>query len=113
MNTLNSPSPEAESRRAVEEAGSLIDTSKMSSGQRAALELTEAARDSASEDASFAQQMFMGRLDLSGVLPFPEQSAEDHDQGDAFLDRLGKFLREKVDPDEIDRTVEIPQPILD
>ncbi|MEO8425997.1 MAG: acyl-CoA dehydrogenase family protein [Verrucomicrobiota bacterium] len=91
----------------------MIDTSKMSSGQRAALELTEAARDSASEAASFAQQIFMGRVDLSSVFPFPDQSAEDHDQGDAFLHRLGKFLREKVDPDEIDRTGEIPQPILD
>jgi hypothetical protein len=81
MNTLNSPSPEAESRKVVEESGSLIDTSKMSSGQRAALELTEAARDSASEAASFAQQIFMGRVDLSSVFPFPEQSAEDRDQG--------------------------------
>src|SRR5678815_2116790 len=113
MKTLNSPSPEAESRKAVEEPGGLIDTSKMSSGQRAALELTEAARDSASEAASFAQQIFMGQVDLSGVFPFPEQSAEDRDQGDAFLHRLGKFLREKVDPDEIDRTGEIPQPIID
>ena len=113
MKTLNSPSPDAESRRAVEEPGGLIDTSKMSSGQRAALELTEAARDSATEAASFAQQIFMGRADLCGVFPFPEQSAEDRDQGDAFLHRLGKFLREKVDPDEIDRTGEIPQPIID
>ena len=89
-----------------------IDTSKMSAGQRAALELTEAARDAASEQASFAAGLFMGRLDLGRLLPFPEQTAEDRDQGDAFLRRLEAFLQEKVDPDEIDRTGEIPDEVI-
>jgi alkylation response protein AidB-like acyl-CoA dehydrogenase len=96
-----------------EEQSSLIDTSKMSDGQRAALELTEAARDAASERASFAQGLFMGRFDPAVMMPFPEQSAEDRDQGDAFLHRLEKFLEEKVDPDEIDRTGEIPPEVID
>ena len=43
----------------------------------------------------------MGRLDLAKISPFPEQKAEDRDQGDAFLQRLDKFLREKVDPDAV------------
>src|SRR5438046_5056320 len=55
----------------------------------------------------------MGRLDLSRMLPFTEQSAEDRDQGDAFLQQLKKFVQEKVDPDEIDRTGEIPQQVID
>jgi len=96
-----------------EEQASLIDTSKMSDGQRAALELTEAARDAASERASFAQGLFMGRFDPAAMLPFPEQSAEDRDQGDAFLHRLEDFLKAKVDPDEIDRTGEIPSEVID
>ncbi|HKQ39140.1 MAG TPA: acyl-CoA dehydrogenase family protein, partial [Verrucomicrobiae bacterium] len=36
----------------------------------------------------------------------------DRDQGDAFLQRLEKFLREKVDPDAIDRTGEIPDDVI-
>lgn len=96
---------------APEEPAQLIDTSKMSAGQRAALELTEAAREAAT--ASFASRMFMGELDLSEISPFPEQSREDRDQGDAFLQRLESFLREHVDPDEIDRTGEIPQEVMD
>src|SRR6266481_941806 len=96
-----------------DEQQALIDTSKMSAGQRAALELTEAARDAASEKGSFAEGLFMGRLDLERLLPFPEQSAEDRDQGDAFLQQLEKFLLEKVNPDEIDRTGEIPQKVID
>lgn len=95
-----------------DEAGTLIDTSKMNAGQRAALELTEAARDAAAEKSSFAADLFMGRFDARKILPFPEQTAEDRDQGDAFLQRLEKFLREKVDPDAIDRTGEIPDDVI-
>jgi alkylation response protein AidB-like acyl-CoA dehydrogenase len=91
----------------------LIDTSKMSEGQRAALELTEAARDEAAAKPSLASGLFMGRFDLDAVFPFPEQRAEDRDQGDAFLQQLEKFLKEKVDPDAIDRTGEIPQDVID
>ena len=106
------PAPEKPAAK-PEEQNALIDTSKMSAGQRAALELTEAARDDASEKGSFAEGLFMGRLDLERLLPFPEQSAEDRDQGDAFLQQLDKFLLEQVDPDEIDRTGEIPQKVID
>jgi alkylation response protein AidB-like acyl-CoA dehydrogenase len=91
----------------------LIDTSKMSEGQRAALEMTEAARDEAAAKPSLASGLFMGRFDLDAVFPFPEQRPEDRDQGDAFLERLETFLREKVDPDAIDRTGEIPQEVID
>jgi alkylation response protein AidB-like acyl-CoA dehydrogenase len=91
----------------------LIDTSKMSDGQRAALEMTEAARDAAAEKPSLASGLFMGRFDLDAVFPFPAQRAEDRDQGDAFLQHLEKFLREKVRPDEIDRTGEIPQSVIE
>jgi alkylation response protein AidB-like acyl-CoA dehydrogenase len=96
-----------------EEPGTLIDTSKMNAGQRAALEMTEAAREAERDRMSFGQGIYMGRLDLAAVTPFPTQSHEDRDQGDAFLQRLEKFLIEKVDPDAIDRTGEIPQEVMD
>src|SRR2546428_7060619 len=113
MDGTNTVPKDPEVKDATEEQGAVIDTSKMSAGQRAALELTQAARDAASEKGSFAEGLFMGRFDLSRLLPFPEQSAEDRDQGDAFLQQLDKFLREHVDPDEIDRTGEIPQEVID
>jgi alkylation response protein AidB-like acyl-CoA dehydrogenase len=94
------------------ETPSLIDTSKMSTGQRAAMELTEAAREP-DHARTFAGGMFMGEFNLSTVHPFPVQSVEDRDQGDAFIKQLEVLLREKVDPDEIDRTGEIPQPVID
>src|SRR4030095_10957354 len=82
---------------APDEAASVIDTSKMNEGQRAALELTEAARET-QERRSIAGGLFMGAFDLRGVFPFPEQNPHDREQGEAFLERLEKFLREKVDP---------------
>jgi alkylation response protein AidB-like acyl-CoA dehydrogenase len=96
-----------------EEPISVIDTSKMSAEQREALELTEAAREAAVAERGFCGGLFMGRFNFSEIHPFPRQSQEDRDQGDAFLERLETFLKEKVDPDEIDRTGEIPQEIFD
>src|SRR5712671_6341747 len=93
-----------------EDTATVIDTSKMSPEQRAALELTEAARGETRE--GFVSRLFMGRFDFSALHPYPQQHASDHDQGDAFLQRLGSFLKEQVDPDEIDRTGEIPDEIF-
>jgi len=92
---------------------STIDTSRMAAGERAALEATEAARETATMERTFAGGLFLGRLDLERIMPFPEQTTEDRDQGDAFLVRLENFLREQVDPDEIDASGEIPDAVID
>jgi alkylation response protein AidB-like acyl-CoA dehydrogenase len=92
---------------------STIDTSRMAAGERAALEATEAARESATMERTFAGGLFLGRFDLGRIMPFPEQTAEDRDQGDAFLQRLDRFLREQVDADVIDETGEIPDAVLE
>jgi alkylation response protein AidB-like acyl-CoA dehydrogenase len=92
---------------------SVIDTSKMAPAQREAVELTESAREAAQAERGFAGGLFMGRFNLDRIHPFPAQSAEDRDRGAAFLQRLEIFLRERVDPDEIDRTGEIPPEVID
>ena len=60
---------------------SVIDTSKMSEGKRAALELSEASRDPLDERGSFASNLFIGRYDFDRIYPWPEQSAEDRSAG--------------------------------
>ena len=97
---------------ASDSAPSVIDTSKMSPDQRAALELTESAREGGALERGFCGGLFMGRLALKHLFPFPAQAAEARDQGDAFLERLAHYLREAVDPDEIDRTGEIPEAVF-
>jgi alkylation response protein AidB-like acyl-CoA dehydrogenase len=112
MNTTNTAPPEPQIKPPPDEAASVIDTSKMNEGQRAALELTEAARETPKGKKSFVGGLFMGDCDLRGIFPWPEQSPHDRDQGDAFLQRLETFLRETVDPDQIDRTGEIPEEVI-
>src|SRR2546428_8512575 len=87
---------------------SVIDTSKMAKGQREALELAEAARDPLEDRGSFASNLFVGRYDFERIYPYPAQSAEDRAAGEDFLQKLESYLRDHVDPDEIDRTGEIP-----
>src|SRR3989449_1997186 len=86
----------------------VIDTSKMSKGKREALELAEASRDPLDDRGSFASNLFIGRYDFRRIHPYPEQSAEDRAAGEDFLHKLEAYLRDHVDPDEIDRTGEIP-----
>ena len=90
---------------------SVIDTSKMSIGQRAALETAEAARESV-RVRGFAASLFNGRPDWAALLPFPLPTVETEDQGDAFLARLDALLT-TVDPDEIDRLGEIPDEVFE
>ena len=70
---------------------SVLDTSKMSPAQREALELTEAARESAKAEHGFAGNLFMGHFDVTGIHPFPVQDPEDVARGDLFLQRLRRF----------------------
>src|SRR2546421_112261 len=91
----------------------VIDTSKMSAGKAAALELAESSRDPLDERGSFASNLFIGRYDFDRIYPWPEQSAEDRAEGQDFLADLEKYLKENIDADEIDRTGEIPQKNID
>jgi len=92
---------------------SVIDTSKMSEGKRAALELAEASRDPLDERGSFASNLFIGRYDFDRIFPYPAQSDEDRAKGEPFLKELRDYLEKNVDADEIDRSGEIPQKNID
>lgn len=102
----------AESEKKNEENEEIIDTSSMSEGKRAALELAEASRQADWEHASFAADLFMGKAPFGLLHPFPAQSEEDEHAGDAFLQKLEVLLREKTDPDKIDEEGEIPPEVI-
>jgi alkylation response protein AidB-like acyl-CoA dehydrogenase len=103
----------AETSAKPESTASVIDTSKMSAGKAAALELAESSRDPLDERGSFASNLFIGRYDFDRVFPWPLQSDEDRAAGEEFLAQLKAYLHENVDADEIDRTGEIPQKNID
>ncbi len=68
-----------------------------------AMEVAEASRETEWEKPSFVGDLFLGNLNLDLIHPFPEQPADDKAEGDAYLERLERFLAENVDADEIDR----------
>lgn len=94
-----------------EETKSVLDMSKMNEGQRAAMQITEAARESHA-DLSFVAHLFMGRWRPEKIAPLTEVDAEEKIRADKFLAELAAFLRKKVEADRIDRTGEIPDDVM-
>src|SRR5262245_10167322 len=78
-----------------------------------ARDVAESAREQAWEKPSFSKELFLGRLRMDLIDPFPEQPADQKAECDAFLAKLAKFLAEKVDADRIDREGEIPPDVVD
>jgi alkylation response protein AidB-like acyl-CoA dehydrogenase len=106
MSTAATPPP----KKPADDGKSVIDMSKMNEGQRAALQVTEAARES-HDDISFVAGMFMGRWKPEKLYPLTDIDPEEKPRADKFLADLATFLREKVDADLIDRTGEIPEEV--
>lgn len=76
-------------------------------------DVAEAARESEWTAPSFVRELFLGNFRLDLIHPYPEQSAADRAKTDAYLAKLGDFLRENVDADEIDRTGELPEHVIE
>ncbi len=75
------------------------------------LEFAEAAREMEWKAPSFALKLFHGSLDYNLISPFPEQTAEEKKLGDDYLVKIEKFLKENLDPDDVDRTGLIPDKV--
>lgn len=91
----------------------LMDASKeMNEEKKHALQVAEDAREKMTRERSFCGKFFLGEFDKERVLPFPMQSVEDKKIGDEFIARLESFLVKNLDPEEVDRTREIPEQVL-
>lgn len=95
-----------------EEEAILAKASKGNQGQKEALEIAEEARERYVRP-SFGSQLFMGELHLEHLFPFPEQSDEEKKHGDDYIRTLTHYLTENLDPEEVDRTREIPKDVID
>ena len=84
----------------------------LGTGAPEALEVTEAAREAEWRYPSLVADLFMGRVRRDLIFPYPEQDEADRRVGDKFLAQLEAFLVAHIDPDEIDRTGEIPPQAL-
>jgi alkylation response protein AidB-like acyl-CoA dehydrogenase len=79
--------------------------------EREARQVTESARETEWRKPSFGKQMFLGRLRLGLIEPWPEPSPESAAKGKAFLDKLEAFAR-TVDGEQIERDAFIPNEVF-
>src|SRR5438034_3626511 len=77
-----------------------------------AREVAEAAREQEWAAPSFVRELFLGNLRMDLIHPYPEQDPDEVARAKPFLDKLERFLREKVDSDRIDREGEIPEDVI-
>jgi hypothetical protein len=74
-------------------------------------EVAEAARESEWQGAGFLRDLFLGKLNLGLIHPYPLAESE-RPEFAAFYSRMERFLREKVDPVKIDETGEYPAEVI-
>jgi len=91
----------------------VFDSKYISADKQAALDVAEAARETEWKLPSFVAKLFEGGFPFNLIHPFPEQSPEDKKIGDEFIAKLETFLKENLDPDEVDRTGIIPDAVYD
>src|SRR5207237_6459439 len=58
------------------------------------------------------RELFLGKLRMDLIHPYPEQDPTEIARAKPFLDNLERFLREQVDSDRIDREGEIPEEVI-
>ena len=80
--------------------------------EQQSLDVAETAREAQWEKPSFMRELFLGRFRLDLIHPFPLPGPE-RPEFTAFYRKLHDFLRDEVDPAEIDRTGEYPPRVLD
>jgi alkylation response protein AidB-like acyl-CoA dehydrogenase len=85
----------------------------LSEKEKESLEVAEGARETEWTQPSFVAELFMGRFRTDLIAPYPLQSPEDKAIGDEFMGRLEVFLKDNLDPDEVDRTGDLPKKVID
>src|SRR5690242_15447230 len=82
-------------------------------GEKDAMDVAEASRETEWEKPSFVGDLFLGKLNLDLIHPFPEQPEADKVEADEFLNKLERFLAENVDADKIDADGEYDYSLFD
>src|ERR671914_2002202 len=79
--------------------------------EKEARDVAEAARESEWREPSFVRDLFLGAYRPELIHPHPEDDPAEVARAKPFMERLRAFM-ERVDSDEIDRTGEIPEAVV-
>jgi len=92
---------------------SVTETAKhLTEKEKESLDVAESARETEWHHPSFVAELFLGRFREDLIAPYPLQDAKDKAIGDEFMGRLEAFLKENLDPDEVDRTGDLPKHVI-
>ena len=80
--------------------------------EKEAREVAEAARERDWQAPSFVRQLFEGNFQIGLIHPYPEPKPEDVERARPFMERLERFMQERVDSDRIDREAKIPAEVI-
>jgi alkylation response protein AidB-like acyl-CoA dehydrogenase len=80
--------------------------------EQEAREVAEAAREKEWASPSFVRELFEGSFRLDLVHPFPSPDPADLERARPFMERLERFMKERVDSDRIDREGKIPADVV-
>ncbi|MDG4789218.1 acyl-CoA dehydrogenase family protein [Micromonospora sp. WMMD1102] len=80
--------------------------------EREARQVAEAARETEWGKPSFGKELFLGRLRLDLIDPWPQPDPERAAHAEEFLDRLDSYVRSEVDGAAIERDASIPDEVF-
>jgi alkylation response protein AidB-like acyl-CoA dehydrogenase len=75
-------------------------------------QVAEAARDTEWRKPSFGKELFLGRLRLDLIDPWPTVSPDDAAAAEPFLDKLREFAATRIDNEVIERDAMIPDDVI-
>jgi alkylation response protein AidB-like acyl-CoA dehydrogenase len=80
--------------------------------ERDARKVAEAARETEWRKPSFGKQLFLGRLQLDLIDPWPQPDPAYAEKGRLFLEKLDEYCRTTIDNAQIERDALIPDEVL-
>ncbi|SCL42064.1 hypothetical protein GA0074692_6638 [Micromonospora pallida] len=80
--------------------------------EKEARQVAEAARESAWDRPSFGRELFLGRLRLDLIDPWPRTDPADDARAEEFLGTLRAYLKSEVDAAAIERDASIPDEVF-
>jgi len=89
----------------------MSETTVGAASEKEARDVAESARETEWTHPSFVRELFLGRFRLDLIHPHPPNDVAEEARAKPFMDKLRAFM-ERVDSDEIDRTGEIPEAVV-
>jgi len=79
--------------------------------EQEARQVAEAARETEWTKPSFVRELFLGRLNLDLIDPWPKPDPEEQQRAAVFMDNLRRFL-DSVDAEAIERDAKVPESVI-